>query len=133
MKMYNVEVFSKFPVVQHFPFGSIFRWERDPQAAASIPTTHTRSQPAPTAPGAGNAPLRDPMAAGASTRSSTSQTGFVGNTTQAPWASSQSTAQGNMPTTTAPWARPGGSSAASGQTAMPPMRAPWASGQPSKR
>jgi len=28
VKIYNAEVLSKFPVVQHFPFGSLFRWRR---------------------------------------------------------------------------------------------------------
>lgn len=32
IKMYLAEVLSKFPVVQHFPFGSLFSWERDPGA-----------------------------------------------------------------------------------------------------
>ena len=30
--MYIAEVLSKFPVVQHFPFGALFQWERDPLA-----------------------------------------------------------------------------------------------------
>ncbi|KAI9791006.1 MAG: Serine/threonine-protein phosphatase 2A activator 1 [Peltula sp. TS41687] len=59
LKMYNGEVLAKFPVIQHFPFGSIFSWDLDPgnnsnnpnpppppSVSASVPTT---SQP-PLAP-----------------------------------------------------------------------------------
>ncbi|KAF2224526.1 phosphotyrosyl phosphatase activator [Elsinoe ampelina] len=45
MKMYNAEVLSKFPVVQHLRFGSLFRWETDPSATPTATTVHARSQP----------------------------------------------------------------------------------------
>lgn len=43
--MYNAEVLSKFPVVQHFPFGSLFSWERDPNATPPPPSIHAASGP----------------------------------------------------------------------------------------
>ncbi len=77
IKMYNAEVLSKFPVVQHFPFGSLFKWEKDPEAKAPPPTTHSTSQL-----------LRSPMSAQtATTARPPPPAGFVNGVTQAPWAS----------------------------------------------
>jgi serine/threonine-protein phosphatase 2A activator len=45
IKMYNVEVLSKFPVVQHFPFGALFAWEADASARSIQASVHTSSQP----------------------------------------------------------------------------------------
>jgi serine/threonine-protein phosphatase 2A activator len=45
IKMYNAEVLSKFPVVQHFPFGSLFLWDPDPTAVVSRDSAHIASQP----------------------------------------------------------------------------------------
>jgi len=90
LKMYNAEVLSKFPVVQHFRFGSLFSWERDPNAAAPPISAHSTSQPSSTDMAATkHFPMRAPPPTQASTA--------------APWAMK---APESLAGTKAPWAFP---------------------------
>ncbi|EMC99572.1 hypothetical protein BAUCODRAFT_48873, partial [Baudoinia panamericana UAMH 10762] len=75
LKMYAAEVLGKFPVVQHFPFGSFFRLEADPDAVGSVQSVHAQQQPM-------SAPASKDVRVG---NSSQSYGGGVPST-RAPWA-----------------------------------------------
>ncbi|KAJ5720586.1 Serine/threonine-protein phosphatase 2A activator 1 [Penicillium malachiteum] len=129
VKMYNAEVLSKFPVVQHFPFGSLFSWERDPNAVAPPTTVHSTSGPQarPVVPdgGVSSTPARPTVDAG----------------TKAPWATAGAGSRAPpMGPTAAPWAAaqrngpPASISTLPDTSRMPPgpmapTRAPWAASQ----
>ncbi|KFY75027.1 hypothetical protein V499_04982 [Pseudogymnoascus sp. VKM F-103] len=119
IKMYNAEVLSKFPVVQHFNFGSLFSFERDPNAAAAAATVHTSNQPSShTISVSGNT-------SGAPTSRPVPQEG-----TRAPWANAPATTMPNAPpqagvATAAPWAKPATAAPPQADGSVP-TRAPWA-------
>jgi serine/threonine-protein phosphatase 2A activator len=70
IKMYNVEVLSKFPVVQHFHFGGLFKWQRDPAAPAAQPRLSHQAEAAGGVipPGGTKAPWALPQGTGLPTQ-----------------------------------------------------------------
>lgn len=89
--MYNAEVLSKFPVVQHFKFGSLFSWDQDPDAIPPPTSVHTSNQPS----SKGFNP---------SSENTTSMRGHPQQITKAPWATKEPALPNPSSGTSAPWA-----------------------------
>jgi serine/threonine-protein phosphatase 2A activator len=140
IKMYNAEVLSKFPVVQHFPFGGLFSWDLDPNSSsATNATIHTDSQPRSstnqTAAASSAGPTTSPIPTAPLTGAPRTQNPHSGlppgssrmpPPTAAPWA--QARADAGQAATAAPWVtQPRGGPA----PGMPMTAAPWAKKAPS--
>jgi serine/threonine-protein phosphatase 2A activator len=139
IRMYAVEVLSKFPVVQHFVFGGILSWETDPSAAEPPAAASSGSNSAHTSAveereGFGGTKTAEGL------RDAMTQPGMVLGTTglpatAAPWAQGPPQSRSSAPGTSAPWANRGVQAPTTttttgrsdgASTGMPATSAPWA-------
>ncbi|KAI9657858.1 MAG: Serine/threonine-protein phosphatase 2A activator 1 [Alyxoria varia] len=135
LKMYHGEVLSKFPVVQHFPFGKMFPWEQDPRAPPANATGARSSDSSQSSSGSNRSALHSQNGIAPARPAAPSN----GNGTTAPWASARGTSRPEAAaslnsSTMAPMARPQSSVAVNGlargpagTSTVPSTRAPWAS------